>query len=86
MDWWDSILLLLVIFGALIFASAVYALYWAAKNGQFDDFERGAKTIFTEEEPEGEILDAFPGQKKKHAKKESKQQQGKKEWIDEPEL
>lgn len=83
MDWWDSILLFLVLFGALIFASAVYALYWAAKNGQFDDFEQGAKTIFTEEEPEGEIIDAFPGQKKLKSKK-SDSKQIKKDWIDEP--
>ena len=75
MDSWNSILTILFVFGALLFASAVYALHWAAKNGQFDDFEKGAKTIFTEEEPEGELLDSFPGKNKRSSKriKNSKQ-------------
>jgi len=58
---WNNVLILgiLVVAGGL-FASAVYALFWAAKNGQLDNFENSAKSIFTEEEPEGEVIDSFP--------------------------
>jgi nitrogen fixation-related uncharacterized protein len=45
----------------LLGGSAVYALYWAAENGQFTNMEDGSKVIFDENEPEGEITDAFPG-------------------------
>lgn len=41
--------------------SAVYALYWAANDGQFSNMEDGSKVIFDEEEHEGVITDAFPG-------------------------
>ena len=58
---WNNVLILgiLVVAGGL-FASAIYALFWAAKNGQLDNFENSAKSIFTEEEPEGEVIDSFP--------------------------
>lgn len=36
-----------------ITASAVYALHWAVKSGQFHNLEKGATTIFDEEEPMG---------------------------------
>ena len=41
-------------------ASAVYALYWSSKNGQLRDFERGARSIFDEQEPVGRVTDHFP--------------------------
>ncbi|MGE9289403.1 MAG: cbb3-type cytochrome oxidase assembly protein [Puniceicoccales bacterium] len=61
---WNNLLIIavLVLAGAL-FTSAICALFWAAKNGQLDNFENSAKSIFTEEEPEGEIIDSFPGTK-----------------------
>jgi len=61
---WNNVLIvgILVVAGAL-FASAVYALFWASKSGQLDNFEDGAKSIFTEEEPEGEVIDSFPSKK-----------------------
>ena len=62
--WWSNLLLVLIFFGICLFAAAVYALYWAAKNGQFRNFEKGARVIFDEEEPEGEQLDFFPDQEK----------------------
>lgn len=48
------------LFGLVFFIAAAGALYWAAKHGQMRDFEKGARSIFDEEEPEGEIGDHFP--------------------------
>jgi nitrogen fixation-related uncharacterized protein len=45
----------------LLGGSAVYALFWAAEDGQFTNMESGSKIIFDEGEPEGEITDTFPG-------------------------
>jgi hypothetical protein len=36
-------------------------LGWAFRDGQFDNFDRGAKSIFGPDEPVGEATDAFPG-------------------------
>jgi cbb3-type cytochrome oxidase maturation protein len=47
----------IVLFGG----AAVLALGWAFKNGQFDNFDRGSKSIFGPDEPIGEPTDAFPG-------------------------
>jgi len=46
-------ILLIVLVGFGLAASAVAALYWAARNGQLQDFERGAQSIFDEGEPVG---------------------------------
>lgn len=46
----------------LITASAVYALYWAARNGQLREVDKGGESIFDEEEPMGEQTDFFPGE------------------------
>jgi cbb3-type cytochrome oxidase maturation protein len=59
MDWFFYAVALPV--AALFLASAVYALYWASRNGQLRDFERGAESIFDESEPVGRPTDAFPG-------------------------
>jgi cbb3-type cytochrome oxidase maturation protein len=40
--------------------SAVYALYWSSRHGQLRDFERGARSIFDEQEPVGRVTDRFP--------------------------
>lgn len=45
--------------------SAVYALYWSSKHGQLRDFERGARSIFDEHEPVGEMTDHFPAARRK---------------------
>lgn len=59
MDWFFYAVALPV---ALLFlASAVYALWWASRNGQLKDFEKGAESIFDDEEPVGRSTDAFPG-------------------------
>lgn len=54
------------IMGGLFFLSAVAALVWASRTGQLQNFERGSRSIFDEdEEPEGEQTDFFPGEAEK---------------------
>ena len=55
----------IIFLGVVFFIVAVSALYWSAKRGQLRDFDEQSRTIFTEEEPEGEISDTFPEKKKK---------------------
>ncbi len=38
----------------------LYGFYWAAKTGQLDEIQEGAKAIFDGEEQVGVITDAFP--------------------------
>jgi nitrogen fixation-related uncharacterized protein len=54
----------LIFLGVVFFIVAVSALYWSAKKGHLRNFDSQAKTIFTEEEPEGEVSDSFPGKKR----------------------
>ncbi len=63
-DWFYYVVALPV---ALLFlASAVYALHWASKNGQLKEFDKGAKSIFDDEEPIGQPTDFFPGKAPRH--------------------
>jgi cbb3-type cytochrome oxidase maturation protein len=41
--------------------SALLALRWALRNGQFQHLSRTALQIFDEEEPVGRMADRFPG-------------------------
>ena len=50
----------IILLAAGFFAVAITMLYWSAKKGQLRDFDKQAKTIFTDEEPEGEVTDEFP--------------------------
>jgi cbb3-type cytochrome oxidase maturation protein len=45
--------------------TAVYALFWSSKHGQLRDFERGATSIFDEQEPVGKMTDRFPTKRRK---------------------
>jgi cbb3-type cytochrome oxidase maturation protein len=47
----------IVLFGG----AAVLAFGWAVRSGQFENFSRGARSIFGPDEPVGESTDAFPG-------------------------
>jgi nitrogen fixation-related uncharacterized protein len=58
-------LLPIIILGVVFFISAIAMLYWSSKRGQLRDFDKQASTIFTEEEPEGEISDTFPAKRKR---------------------
>ncbi|MGB0743831.1 MAG: hypothetical protein ACPGSB_04830 [Opitutales bacterium] len=57
-------LLPIILLGVAFFAIAATMLYWSAKKGHLRNFDAQAGTIFTEEEPEGEISDAFPESRK----------------------
>lgn len=61
MDWFFYAIALP--FTLLFLASAVYALHWAVKNGQFKEFDQNAASIFDDEEPVGQPTDYFPGRK-----------------------
>lgn len=55
----------LIFLGVVFFTVAISMLWWSAKRGQLRDFDKQSKTIFTEEEPEGEVSDSFPEKKKR---------------------
>ena len=48
----------IVVFGGM----AVLAMGWAFRDGQFDNFQQGALSIFGPDEPIGEPTDAFPSE------------------------
>ena len=56
----------IIIFAVLagIAASTVWALWWALRGGQMSNFQRGAASIFDDEEPIGQRTDAFPDQRR----------------------
>jgi hypothetical protein len=56
---WDLHRLLVIAPGMLLLCSGAYALYWAVCAGRSRDFTRGARAVFTEEEPEGLVLEDF---------------------------
>lgn len=73
--WWSNFLLAILGFGALLFTTGILALFWASRNGQMNNFEKGARTIFDDDEPEGEQIDFFPEgrrQSKRRGKDERK--------------
>jgi cbb3-type cytochrome oxidase maturation protein len=60
----DVAVLLTVIGSVTLFGgAAVLALGWAFRSGQFEDFQRGAVSIFDADEPVGEMTDGFPGER-----------------------
>ena len=59
----------IILLGVAFFTVAISALYWSARRGQLRNFDKQAKVIFTDEEPEGEISDAFPEKSKKGEEK-----------------
>jgi hypothetical protein len=50
----------IVVFGG----AAALAMGWAFRDGQFDNFQQGALSIFGPDEPVGEATDAFPAESK----------------------
>ena len=53
----------LLVFGVIsLFAgSVIWALWWALRGGQLSNFQRGAASIFDDDEPIGQVTDSFPG-------------------------
>jgi len=60
----NVVIAVVTVLGLLFFVSAVYALWWASKTGQFQKLEEGAKVIFDKDEPIGEQTDFFPPSRK----------------------
>ncbi len=58
---------ILVIIGGLLFfgSTALWAFYWAAKKGHFDNFKGQSEEIFSSDEPIGNVTDSFPLKKQK---------------------
>jgi len=58
----DDFIVYAVLFGSVVLfgGAAVLALAWAVRDGQFQNFERSARTIFDPDEPIGEMTDYFP--------------------------
>jgi hypothetical protein len=58
----DEFVVYAVLLGSVVFfgGAAVLALAWAVRDGQLQNFERSAKTIFDPDEPIGELTDFFP--------------------------
>ena len=57
----EFVQLVLVVASILLFGGAtVLALGWAFRDGQLDNFDQGARSIFGPDEPIGEPTDAFP--------------------------
>lgn len=50
------LLAFIVFFGGV----AVLAMSWAVRDGQFQNFERTAQSIFDPDEPVGQMTDRFP--------------------------
>ncbi|MBU6401570.1 MAG: hypothetical protein KGS61_14730 [Verrucomicrobia bacterium] len=57
-----------IVFGSLFLltGSALLALRWAARTGQLRHFQKTALSIFDDEEPVGQMTDAFPGRRPIH--------------------
>ena len=53
----------LLVFGmvSLFAGSVIWALWWALRGGQMSNFQRGAASIFDDDEPIGQVTDSFPG-------------------------
>jgi nitrogen fixation-related uncharacterized protein len=62
---WSEYILVGFLFASLFFIGAALALYWAHRNGQLSELEEGAKSIFDEDEPMGEVSDQFPEKRRK---------------------
>ena len=58
----ESAVLATVIGSVVLFGGAVaLAMGWAFRDGQFENFDRGSRSIFGPDEPVGEPTDTFPG-------------------------
>jgi len=66
---WNAYLIIIAVVGVLFFCSAIAALVWAVKSGQFKNLDKGATVIFDEEEPEGVQQDFFPGEAEEQRRK-----------------
>jgi nitrogen fixation-related uncharacterized protein len=61
---WSQYILIGFLFASLFFVAAALALHWAHRHGQLSNLEKGATSIFDEDEPMGEVTDSFPRKRK----------------------
>ncbi|MEI6033451.1 MAG: cbb3-type cytochrome oxidase assembly protein CcoS [Verrucomicrobiae bacterium] len=56
---------ILLLLGGLVFlsGSALAAFYWSAQDGQLNNLEDAARSIFDDDEPVGTSTDKFPPRK-----------------------
>ena len=47
----------------LLAISVIGGMWWAIRRGQMKSVKRGAYVIFDDDEPVGEMTDAFPGER-----------------------
>lgn len=62
---WNIYILIGAAIATTFFVATAIALHWAHKNGQFSDLERGARSIFDDDEPLGQVTDRFPVSRRK---------------------
>ena len=62
---WSQYILVGFVFASVFFILAAMALHWAHKHGQLSNLDKGAKTIFDDDEPMGEVTDQFPAKRSK---------------------
>lgn len=48
---------------AVLAATAIAALVWAIRRGEFDNLRDAALSIFDDDEPPGAVTDRFPGRR-----------------------
>lgn len=60
MENWTAYLAVAAVSATLFLLGAAWALHWAHKNGQLSNLDKGAESIFDEEEPMGRVTDGFP--------------------------
>jgi hypothetical protein len=56
----DTSLLWILGPAVLLLGGTAAGMLWALRTGRLRSFEQGARAVFTEEEPEGKVLDRFP--------------------------
>jgi len=60
---YDLVVKIITIGAGVLFATAAaLALGWAMKDGQFDNFQQGSRSIFGPDEPIGSTTDEFPNE------------------------
>lgn len=62
----------IILLGVVFFVVTVAVLFWSAKKGHLRNFDAQSKSIFTEEEPEGEVSDTFPDSQKSSSSRKNR--------------
>jgi len=68
---WTVYITILMGLAALFFIGASYALHWAHRNKQLENLEDGARSIFDDDEPEGEVTDQILSRRRPRASRDT---------------